>query len=195
VAVAVYSRDIAVEIGLDPLRVGRIYLAGLLHDIGKIAVPDAILRKPAALTDEEFEEIKKHPVVGEQILAPSKHFADVIPAVRHHHERMDGKGYPDGLTDEKIPLEARILAVADAYNAMTSDRPYRDAMQPELAIRILEQNQGMQHDPFLVVAFKRVLQSRHHDYAIAVGPDFATAQVMSQIIGADDPADPGQLAA
>lgn len=182
VAVAVYARDIAIEIGLEPVIVQRIYLAGLLHDIGKIAVPDAVLRKPAALTDEEFEEIKKHPVVGEQILAPSAHFEDILPAVRHHHERIDGKGYPDGLRDEEIPLAARIIAVADAYNAMTSDRPYRDAMQPELALKILVQNQGMQHDPFLVRAFRRVLDTKHHDYAIAVGPDFATSHRLRDLI-------------
>ena len=187
IAVAVYARDIATEIGLEPTTVQRIYLAGLLHDIGKIAVPDAILSKPAALTDEEFDEIKKHPVVGEQILAPSKHFQDILPAVRHHHERLDGKGYPDGLRDEEIPLEARIIAVADAYNAMTSERPYRDAMQPELACKILVQNQGMQHDPFLVNAFQRVLAHKHHDYAIAVGPDFATAKTMHDLIHAGDP--------
>jgi putative nucleotidyltransferase with HDIG domain len=183
VAVAVYARDIATEIGLDPARVQRIYLAGLLHDIGKIAVPDAVLRKPAALTEEEFEEIKKHPVVGEQILAPSQHFEDILPAVRHHHERIDGKGYPDGLADDGIPLDARIIAVADAYNAMTSDRPYRDAMPPELAVRILVQNQGMQHDPYLVTAFKRVVDAHDHDYAVAIGPDFATSQALSELIG------------
>jgi HD-GYP domain-containing protein (c-di-GMP phosphodiesterase class II) len=183
VAVAVYSRDIAVEIGLDPHTVQRIYLAGLLHDVGKIAVPDAILRKPAALTDEEFDEIKKHPVVGEQILAPSAHFQDILPGVRHHHERIDGKGYPDNLRDEEIPLIARIIAVADAYNAMTSDRPYRDAMQPALAMRILIQNQGMQHDPFIVSAFHRVIDRKHHDYAIAAGPDFVTSERLNKLIG------------
>ncbi len=182
VAVAVYARDLAVEIGLEPRRVQRIYLAGLLHDIGKIAVPDAILRKPAALTDEEFEEIKKHPVVGESILAPSEHFQDILPAVRNHHERVDGRGYPDELSDTEIPLEARIIAVADAYNAMTSDRPYRDAMQPEVACRVLVQNKGMQHDPFLVGAFLRVLESRTHDYAIARGPDFATSMAMGELV-------------
>lgn len=175
VAVAVYSRDIAVEIGLAPAKVERMYLAGLLHDVGKIAVPDAILSKPAALTDEEFEEIKKHSVAGEQILAPARQFKDILPAVRHHHERIDGQGYPDGLRDEEIPLEARIIAVADAYNAMTSQRPYRDAMEPELACRILKQNRGMQHDPYLVDALHRVLEDRDHDYAVAIGYEFGTA--------------------
>lgn len=181
VAVAVYSRDIAAEIGLHPSEVQRIYLAGLLHDIGKIAVPDAILRKPAALTDDEFDEIRKHPVVGEQILAPSGHLVDLLPGVRHHHERIDGKGYPDRLRDDKIPLPARIIAVADAYNAMTSDRPYRDAMPPDLAVRILVQGQGMQHDAFLVSAFRRVLAQNGSEYAIAIGHDFATSASMRDL--------------
>ncbi|MCW2926272.1 MAG: metal-dependent phosphohydrolase sub domain protein [Thermoleophilia bacterium] len=175
IAVAVYSRDIAREIGLPQDLVRSTYLAGLLHDIGKIAVPDAILRKPAALTDEEFEEIRLHPTIGEQILEPSEHLQDVLPGVRHHHERIDGKGYPDRLRDADIPLQARIISVADAYNAMTSDRPYRDAMHPELAQRILLQNQGMQHDPFLVAAFRRVLATRGAEYAIAQGEEFATS--------------------
>jgi HD-GYP domain-containing protein (c-di-GMP phosphodiesterase class II) len=175
VAVAVYARDLAREIGLASGEVQRVYLAGLLHDIGKIAVPDAILRKPAALTAEEFDEIRLHPGIGEQILQPSRHLQDVLPGVRHHHERIDGKGYPDQLKDAQIPLQARIIAVADAYNAMTSNRPYRDAMHPELAQRILVQNQGMQHDPFLVSAFRRVLATRDADYAVARGPEFATS--------------------
>jgi len=175
VAVAVYSRDIAKEIGLSAHDVQRTYLAGLLHDIGKIAVPDAILRKPAALTDEEFEEIRLHPAIGEQILAPSRHLQDILPGVRSHHERLDGKGYPDRLRDAEIPLQARIIAVADAYNAMTSQRPYRDAMHPDLAQRILVQGQGMQHDAFLVAAFRRVLAAQDSEYAIGQGPEFATS--------------------
>ncbi|MCW2923238.1 MAG: metal-dependent phosphohydrolase sub domain protein [Thermoleophilia bacterium] len=182
VAVAVYSRDLAAEIGLPAADVQRTYLAGLLHDIGKIAVPDAILRKPAALTDEEFEEIRLHPAVGEEILQPSRHLQDVLPGVRHHHERIDGKGYPDRLRDAEIPLQARIIAVADAYNAMTSQRPYRDAMHPELAQRILVQNQGMQHDPFLVSAFRRLLAARDHDYAVAQGPEFATSARLRELM-------------
>lgn len=182
VAVAVYARDLAKEIGLSDAAVQRTYLAGLLHDIGKIAVPDAILRKPAALTAEEFDEIRLHPSIGEQILLPSEHLQDVLPGVRHHHERIDGKGYPDQLKDAEIPLQARIIAVADAYNAMTSDRPYRDAMHPELAQRILVQNQGMQHDPFLVSAFRRVLATRDSDYAIAQGPEFATSTLLRELL-------------
>jgi putative nucleotidyltransferase with HDIG domain len=182
VAVAVYARDLAAEIGLPPEEVRRTYLSGLLHDIGKIAVPDAILRKPAALTEEEFDEIRLHPVIGAQILMPSEHLQDVLPGVRHHHERIDGKGYPDQLRDADIPLQARIIAVADAYNAMTSDRPYRDAMHPELAQRILVQNQGMQHDPFLVSAFRRILMNRGPEYAVARGPEFATSTLLRDLL-------------
>ena len=182
VAVAVYSRDIAAEIGLPAHEVDLAYLSGLLHDIGKIAVPDAILRKPSALTDEEFAEIRMHPVVGEQILQPSRHLHDVLPGVRHHHERIDGKGYPDRLKDAEIPLQARIIAVADAYNAMTSQRPYRDSMQPELAERILVQNQGMQHDAFLVAAFRRVLARGGSEYRLARGPEFATSAHLRRLL-------------
>ncbi|MCW2972659.1 MAG: metal dependent phosphohydrolase, partial [Thermoleophilia bacterium] len=182
IAVAIYSRDIALEIGLEPADVQRTYLAGLLHDIGKIAVPDAILQKPAALTDAEFAEIRLHPVVGEEILRPSTHLADILPGVRHHHERIDGKGYPDRLRDAEIPLQARIIAIADAFNAMTSERPYREAMQPELAERILVQNQGMQHDPFLVAAFRRVL-ARHGDtYRHAQGAEFDTSDRLRDVM-------------
>lgn len=184
VAVAVYSRDLALEIGLDSHQCQRIYLAGLLHDIGKIAVPDAILRKPAALTAEEFDEIRLHPSIGEQILLPSIHLEDVLEGVRNHHERIDGKGYPDRLKDTEIPLQARIIAVADAYNAMTSDRPYRDAMHPELAQRILIQNQGMQHDAFLVSAFRRVLSLHDSEYALARGPEFATSTLLHELLSA-----------
>ncbi|MCW2922338.1 MAG: rpfG 2 [Thermoleophilia bacterium] len=186
IAVAVYSRDLAAEIGLQPSDVQAAYLAGLLHDIGKIAVPDAILGKPAALTDDEFDEIRLHPEIGEQILLPSAHLRDVLPGVRHHHERIDGKGYPDKLRDADIPLQARIIAVADAYNAMTSDRPYRDAMHPELAQRILVQNQGMQHDPFLVAAFRRVLATRDADYGLASGSEFATTTRLNELMARVD---------
>lgn len=182
VAVAVYSRDIAREIGLPDDEVQRVHLAGLLHDIGKIAVPDAILRKPAALTDDEFDEIRLHPAIGEQILAPSRHLQDVLPTIRHHHERIDGKGYPDRLRDAAIPLHSRIIAVADAYDAMTSDRPYRDAMPPELAERVLVQNQGMQHDPFLVSAFRRVLAQRGAEYAAGSSPEFATSARLRELM-------------
>lgn len=178
IAVAIYARDIAREVRMDDCDVERVYLIGLLHDIGKIAIRDAVLLKPAALNDAEFDEIKQHPVAGEQILASAAHFRDMLPGVRHHHERIDGKGYPDGLAEDEIPLEARIIAVADAWNAMTSDRPYRDAMHPELARRIMQQNAGTQHDPFLVYAFLRVLDREDMDYATGIGERFERARDM-----------------
>lgn len=187
VAVAVYARDIASEMGLSERDVQRVYFSGLLHDIGKIAVSDAVLRKPAALTDEEFREIERHPVVGATILSPSKMLQELLPGVRHHHERMDGRGYPDRLVGESIPLDARILAVADAYNAMTSSRPYRDAMPPELAIKILVQNQGTQHDTYIVSTFIRVLEARDADYAVARGGEFASSLNLVEALGSGLP--------
>ena len=178
VAVAVYARDIAVELGMDDHDVSRIYLAGLLHDIGKIAVPVNILAKDGKLEPEEFAQIKEHPVTGEAILRPAAFYAAILPAVRHHHERMDGRGYPDGLPGADIPLDARVLAVADAYNAMTSDRPYRDGMDPAIARDILIRHQGTQHDKRIVAALERVLDARDSGYARAAGPDFDRSDVI-----------------
>lgn len=109
----------------------------LLHDIGKSAVPDAILTKPGALTTEERMVMNQHPVVGENICAPLKPLRHVLPMIRHHHERMDGSGYPDGLSGDRIPLKARILQIADIYDALANDRPYRDALSPEEALGVL----------------------------------------------------------
>lgn len=122
---------------------------GPLHDVGKIGVPDAVLLKPARLTPEEFEQIQRHPVIGDEICSPLQSLIGLRPAIRHHHERFDGQGYPDGLVGERIPVEARILALADAYDAMTSKRAYRPAMSVEHACAIIERNQGPQWDPRL----------------------------------------------
>lgn len=181
-AVAVYSRDIAIEIGMPECSVHRIYLAGLVHDIGKIAVSDAVLLKPGKLTAQEFDEIKKHPVVGAEILAPAQGFDDILGAVRHHHERIDGGGYPDGLKGDSIPLVARILAVSDAYNAMTSARPYRQAMPVAKARSILEEHKGRQHDVKLVDAFARVLDAHDDQYAVAKGPEFLGQQALLDVL-------------
>jgi HD-GYP domain-containing protein (c-di-GMP phosphodiesterase class II) len=133
---------------------------GFFHDIGKVKIPDSILNKPGRLTDEEFEIIKKHPVIGEQILSSIASLRDVLPVVRHHHERWDGKGYPDRLSGDNIPFEARIVSVADAYDAMVSDRPYRKGMSAEKAIEELEKCAGSQFDPLIVKAFMKVLKKR-----------------------------------
>jgi HD-GYP domain-containing protein (c-di-GMP phosphodiesterase class II) len=131
-------------------------LAGLLHDVGKIGVPDAILNKPAKLTDDEYAVMKRHSLLGCDIVCA----ADMpVEArwVRHHHERFDGRGYPDGLAGEDIPLESRIILVADAYEAMTSDRPYRKAPGEAVAVAELRTHAGTQFDPAVVAALCRVL--------------------------------------
>ena len=150
--VAEFSKAIATQMGLDEEECERIYLTGLLHDVGKIGVPDSILSKPDKLTDEEFEIIKKHPEVGYNILQHLKPLAYVLPGVMHHHEAVNGKGYPYGLVGEQIPLAGRIIAVADSYDAMTSDRPYRKGMPSEKAESILCKEAGATWDELAVYA-------------------------------------------
>ena len=135
--------DLAVELsrrlGMGQQTADALQLAGILHDIGKIGVDDSVLKKPGQLTDEEFEQIKEHPVIGYEILKDIRPFRHILPAVRHHHESWDGRGYPDGLAGEQIPRDAQILAVADAFDAMVSDRPYRKGM-PLSKVREIFQN-------------------------------------------------------
>lgn len=144
--VSLYAEAIARSLGLGGDELQTIRYAGYLHDVGKIGIPDAILTKPGKLTVEEFAIIKKHPVLSDRILMPVEFPFPVQPLVRHHHERYDGKGYPDNLRGEEIPLGARILAVADSYEAMTSDRPYRKALSVTKALEELECNRGTQFD-------------------------------------------------
>jgi PAS domain S-box-containing protein len=132
--------------GVSP-KAREVELAGKLHDIGKVGVPEVILNKPGRLTEEEFNHIKEHPVIGEKILMPIEKLKSVAKVVRHHHERFDGKGYPDGLAGEEIPLGSRILALADSYDAMTSARPYRPPRAPESAAEEIKNNLGTQFDP------------------------------------------------
>jgi len=153
-----YAVNIAREMGLSFKEIEIIRDAGILHDIGKIGIADAILLKPGRLTKEEYTEIKKHPVIGKKILQPVNCLADKIPLIYHHHERVDGQGYPDGLEGDNIPLGARILAVADAFQAMTSDRPYRKALPMIIAIEELERFKDRQFDTKIVDAFLRVLR-------------------------------------
>lgn len=131
----------------------EIYLAGILHDIGKIGIPDAVLLKNGALTDDEFRVIQKHPEIGYRIVERLGQLQFVLPGVLHHHERWDGKGYPHGLAGESIPLMARVLAVADAFDAMTSSRPYRDAMPLQRAVAIISGGSNEQWDGDVVAAF------------------------------------------
>ncbi len=155
--VASYAEQIAKEMGLDEDEIKNLQLAGLLHDIGKIGTYDSLLDKPEKLTAEEFEIVKKHPDQGAAILQGIKQLADVIPIIRHHHERLDGKGYPDGLKGEEIPLSARILHVADSFDSMTADRPYRPSPGREYAISELKKHSGRQFDPQVVEAFLKII--------------------------------------
>lgn len=148
-----YGRLLARTVGLSSLDCNRLYLSGLLHDVGKIGIPDTVLQKPGKLTEEEFVIIRKHPEIGARIVSALPQLADLLPGILHHHENVDGTGYPHGLVGEAIPLMGRILAVADAYDAMTSNRPYREGMPRARAAEILSQNAGTQWDAPLVKAF------------------------------------------
>lgn len=151
--VAMIAKRLGIELGLSDQDVEDIYLAGLLHDVGKIGVDDAILRKPGRLTDEEFDEIKRHPSIGYQILGGIRSLQHILPGVRSHHEAFDGNGYPDGLAGYDIPTMARVLAVADSYDAMGSDRPYRNGMPLEKLEAILGDGRGTQWDADIVDAY------------------------------------------
>ena len=130
----------------------RIYFAGLLHDVGKIGIPDAIITKPERLTVDEYEEIKKHPGIGAKILEPVEFLHNIVPCVRHHHEWFDGseRGYPDYLIGDQIPLPSRVILVADTVEAMTSDRPYRNALPIDVVVQELHKYSGSQFDPVVV---------------------------------------------
>ena len=144
--VAALARRIALAAGVAPGAADTIAQAGLLHDLGKIAIPEGVLRKPGPLSEEEWAVMRRHPIVGAQIVAPLEFFAEGAVIVRHHHERHDGSGYPDGLRGELIPLGARIVAVADVYDALTSDRPYRARLARDEAVRRLDVEAGQTLD-------------------------------------------------
>jgi putative nucleotidyltransferase with HDIG domain len=171
-AVAIYSRDIAERMGLPTETQDLAYLCGLVHDIGKIGLPAGLLEKPGALTLDERRQMQEHSGIGEHILAHVDEYSEIARIVRHHHERIDGQGYPDGLADDDIPLVSRIIAVADAYNAMTSDRPYRDAMPSRVARLRLAQAVDSQFDTAAVAAFEAVLAAADEEYRVAERPDF-----------------------
>jgi putative two-component system response regulator len=133
-----YSARLAERIGLDGDQILALRRAGIVHDIGKVAVPDAILLKPGRLTPEEFRVIQQHPLVGERICAPLRSFSLVLPIIRHHHEKLNGSGYPDGLKGDEIPLTARVLQIVDVYDALTTQRPYKRALSRAEALEIME---------------------------------------------------------
>lgn len=171
--VSLYSEETAKVMGMPESEVVLISRAGMLHDLGKLVILDNILRKPRQLTEEEFELIRSHPVVGDKILKPLRFLACEAKAVRHHHERYDGKGYPDGLKGEDIPLIARVVTVADSFDAITSDRPYRGKRGLAEAVEEIVRNSQTQFDPivaeaFITIPLARLEQiSRHFDLRTA----------------------------
>jgi putative nucleotidyltransferase with HDIG domain len=171
-AVSIYARHIAKRMNLAPEEQQLAHLCGLVHDIGKIGLPPGLLEKPGALTLEERRQMEEHSAIGERILAKVDEFADIATIVRHHHERVDGNGYPDGLVGDEIPLISRIIAVADAYNAMTSDRPYRDAMPSRVARLRLAQAVESQFDTGVVAAFEAILAGASDDYRSGTAVEF-----------------------
>ena len=171
-AVAIYARDIAERLGLSEGEQQLAHLCGLVHDIGKIGLPPGLLEKPGALTLEERRQMQEHSAIGERILAKVEDYAEISTIVRHHHERMDGMGYPDGLSDNVIPLLSRILAVADSYNAMTSDRPYCDAMPSRVARMRLAQGVEGQFDTSVVAAFEAILATADEAYRTGKSSEF-----------------------
>lgn len=150
-----YSIITARELGLSTDELKKVEIASLLHDVGKIGIPDTILRKPGKLTDEEFEIVKAHPVRGSEIMAPIGAMKEIIPGIRDHHERYDGLGYPDKLKGKEISLLGRIISVADVFDALTTDRPYRGAVSVDETLEYLQSNAGYQFDPDVVEAFCR----------------------------------------
>jgi putative nucleotidyltransferase with HDIG domain len=171
-AVAIYARDIALRMGLSEADQQLAHLCGLVHDIGKIGLPPGLLEKPGALTLEERRQMEMHSEISERILAKVDDYSEIATIVRHHHERVDGEGYPDRVAGNDIPLISRIIAVADAYNAMTSDRPYRDAMPSRVARLRLAQAVGSQFDTSVVAAFEAILATATGEYRSGTRLDF-----------------------
>jgi putative nucleotidyltransferase with HDIG domain len=163
-AVAIYARDIAERMALPDDQQELVHLCGLVHDIGKIGLPPGLLEKPGPLTLEERRQMEQHSEIGERILRNVEDYSEIADIVRSHHERIDGMGYPDGIHGEEIPLLARIIGVADAYDAMTSDRPYREALPSRVARMRLAQAVGTQFDTAVVAAFEAILAIADDSY-------------------------------
>jgi putative nucleotidyltransferase with HDIG domain len=171
-AVAIYARDIAERMGLTEETQELVHLCGLVHDIGKIGLPAGLLEKPGPLTLEERRQMEQHSEIGERILRNVDDYSEIADIVRSHHERIDGMGYPDGIPGDEIPLLARIIGVADAYDAMTSDRPYRDALPSRVARMRLAQAVETQFDTAVVAAFEAILAAADENYRSGRGSSF-----------------------
>ena len=186
-AVAIYARDIAARMGLPEKQRQLAHLCGLVHDVGKIGLPAGLLEKPGALSLEERRQMERHSEIGERILRNVDDYAEIADIVRHHHERVDGMGYPDRLVGTAIPLLARIIAVADAYNAMTSDRPYRDAMPSRVARLRLAQAVETQFDTSVVAAFEAILAGASESYRMGTGREFVFAHETARLEDQETP--------
>jgi HD-GYP domain-containing protein (c-di-GMP phosphodiesterase class II) len=160
-----YSTEIAKALRLGREELENVRQAAVLHDLGKVGISDKILHKRSKLTQKEYDEIKKHPQIAADIIRPIKFMHEIIPLILHHHERWDGKGYPAGLKGEDIPLGARIISIADVYQALTSDRPYRKAHFRHEAMRIIKDGAGAQFDPALVELFMEILRKEERAFA------------------------------
>jgi putative nucleotidyltransferase with HDIG domain len=171
-AVAIYARDIAMRMGLPEDQQELVHLCGLVHDIGKIGLPAGLLEKPGPLSLEERRQMEQHSEIGERILRNVDDYSEIADVVRSHHERIDGMGYPDGIHGDEIPLLARIIGVADAYDAMTSDRPYREALPSRVARMRLAQAVGTQFDTAVVAAFEAILATADENYRSGRGSSF-----------------------
>lgn len=182
--VAVVSQKIGMHIGLNKDRCELLHIAGHLHDIGKIGIPDSILQKKGRLTEDEFRIIQKHPQIGADIIAPVTTLdgIDVLAkSILHHHERYDGKGYPHGLVGKEIPFEARIIAVADTLSAMASNRPYRKAVTFKKIVAEIHRCSGTQFDPFIVEAFVDLAESIENYFNHLSETDFVVASQNREI--------------
>ncbi len=179
--VALYSRDVALRLGTDADSAAAIQLGALVHDVGKLSLPVELLLKAEPLDEDEWALVREHPEAGARIVAglPSSH--TLLAIVRHHHERVDGRGYPHGLCGDEIPAAARIVGACDAYAAMTQHRPYRASLTPGDAIAELQRNADAQFDAEVVAAFVWILDSRDEDYRLARGPDFRAEQQHAEL--------------
>ena len=184
-AVAIYARDIAQRMGLAEEQQELVHLCGLVHDIGKIGLPAGLLEKPGPLTLEERRQMEQHSEIGERILRNVDDYSEIADVVRSHHERIDGMGYPDGIPGDEIPLLARIIGVADAYDAMTSDRPYREALPSRVARMRLAQAVGTQFDTGVVAAFEAILATADENYRSGRGSSFMREREQLAEVGED----------
>ncbi len=157
--VSAFSMAISRHLGFTQEEVFRVYIAAILHDVGKLGIREGILNKPGGLSDEEFEIMRRHPSIGAQIMSPIRMLKDIIPGIRNHHETWDGKGYPDQLEGEEIPMVARIIGVADTFDAMTTTRPYQQAMTLDYVVAKMRSMSGTRFDPVVIDAFTAAVES------------------------------------